>query len=221
MKAPLIIIIGHYGSGKSEFSVNLAIKKARDHNVCLADLDIVNPYFRSREARAFLSNHNIEVISDTYNSTKGLDMPYLSPAIQGRIAKRDKFLILDCGGDPNGIKVLKQFRDLIYDTPYEMWMIVNIFRPETSKTVDIISMYHALQASSGLRITGFINNSNLLRHTSVKDMLYANQIMQEVVEQTRIKVVYTSGIPELLKQLPGDILGEKFPIQIILREKWL
>ena len=59
MQAPLIIIIGHYGSGKSEFSVNLALQKARDHNVCLADLDIVNPYFRSREAREILNNHNI------------------------------------------------------------------------------------------------------------------------------------------------------------------
>lgn len=221
MQAPLIIIIGHYGSGKSEFSVNLALQKARDHNVCLADLDIVNPYFRSREAREILNNHNIEVISDTYSSTKGLDMPYLSPAVQGRIAKRDKFLIMDCGGDPNGIKVLRQFSDLISDAPYEMWMIVNVFRPETHNPSDILAMYRALQASSGLKITGFINNSNLLRQTSVADMLQANQIMQEVVEETNVKVVYTSGFPELLNKLPNDILGEKFPLQIILREKWL
>jgi hypothetical protein len=148
-------------------------------------------------------------------------MPYLSPAVQGRIAKRDKFLIMDCGGDPNGIKVLRQFSDLISDAPYEMWMIVNVFRPETHNPSDILAMYRALQASSGLKITGFINNSNLLRQTSVADMLQANQIMQEVVEETNVKVVYTSGIPELLNKLPNDILGEKFPLQIILREKWL
>ena len=78
MKNPLIIIVGHYGSGKSEFAVNLVLKKNNEYPVCLVDLDIINTYFRSREVREFLNNKGIEVVSDTLNSTKGLDMPYLS-----------------------------------------------------------------------------------------------------------------------------------------------
>ena len=157
MKAPLIIVVGHSGSGKSEFSVNLAQKLVKEYPVCLADLDIVNTYFRSREIRETLNKEQIEVISDTYSSTKGLDMPYLSPAIQGKIFKRDKLVILDCGGDENGIKVLKQYESDIVDTLYEMWMVINVFRPETNSIEKIIKMINTLTNESKLRITGLIN----------------------------------------------------------------
>ncbi|HOH58475.1 MAG TPA: ATP-binding protein [Bacilli bacterium] len=221
MKAPLIIIVGYFGSGKSEFAVNLALKLAKEQSVCLADLDIINTYFRSRETREILMQQQIEVLSDTYNSTKGLDMPYLSPAIKGRIVKRDKLVILDCGGDTNGIKVLKQYYDDIVDKPYEMWMVINVFRPETRNAEQILKMMQALKNESGLEVTGFINNSNYLKSTTIEDMKTSNQIMEEVVALTKIKVVYTSGVESLMQQLPIDILGEKFPLKILLREKWL
>ena len=220
MKAPLIIVVGHSGSGKSEFSVNLAQKLVKEYPVCLADLDIVNTYFRSREIRETLNKEQIEVISDTYSSTKGLDMPYLSPAIQGKIFKRDKLVILDCGGDENGIKVLKQYESDIVDTLYEMWMVINVFRPETNSIEKIIKMINTLTNESKLRITGLINNSNYLKNTTVENMIYSNQLIKEVVALTHIQVVYTTGIKSLLQQLPSDILGEKFPLKI-LREKWL
>ncbi|MBP6904238.1 MAG: ATP-binding protein [Bacilli bacterium] len=221
MKAPLIIVVGHSGSGKSEFSVNLAQKLVKEYPVCLADLDIVNTYFRSREIRETLNKEQIEVISDTYSSTKGLDMPYLSPAIQGKIFKRDKLVILDCGGDENGIKVLKQYESDIVDTLYEMWMVINVFRPETNSIEKIIKMINKLTNESKLRITGLINNSNYLKNTTVENMIYSNQLIKEVVALTHIQVVYTTGIKSLLQQLPSDILGEKFPLKILLREKWL
>jgi cellulose biosynthesis protein BcsQ len=221
MKAPLIIVVGHSGSGKSEFSVNLAQKLVKEYPVCLADLDIVNTYFRSREIREILNKEQIEVISDTYSSTKGLDMPYLSPAIQGMIFKRDKLVILDCGGDENGIKVLKQYESDIVDTLYEMWMVINVFRPETNSVEKIIKMINKLTNESKLRITGLINNSNYLKNTTVENMIYSNQLIKEVVALTHIQVVYTTGIKSLLQQLPSDILGEKFPLKILLREKWL
>jgi len=221
MKAPLIIVVGHSGSGKSEFSVNLAQKLVKEYPVCLADLDIVNTYFRSREIREILNKEQIEVISDTYSSTKGLDMPYLSPAIQGKIFKRDKLVILDCGGDENGIKVLKQYESDIVDTLYEMWMVINVFRPETNSVEKIIKMINKLTNESKLRITGLINNSNYLKNTTVENMIYSNQLIKEVVALTHIQVVYTTGIKSLLQQLPSDILGEKFPLKILLREKWL
>jgi len=221
MKAPLIIVVGHSGSGKSEFSVNLAQKLVKEYPVCLADLDIVNTYFRSREIRETLNKEQIEVISDTYSSTKGLDMPYLSPAIQGMIFKRDKLVILDCGGDENGIKVLKQYESDIVDTLYEMWMVINVFRPETNSVEKIIKMINKLTNESKLRITGLINNSNYLKNTTVENMIYSNQLIKEVVALTHIQVVYTTGIKSLLQQLPSDILGEKFPLKILLREKWL
>lgn len=221
MKNPLIIIVGHYGSGKSEFAVNLALKKNNEYPVCLVDLDIINTYFRSREVREFLNNKGIEVVSDTLNSTKGLDMPYLSPAIKGKIVKRDKLVILDCGGDANGAKVLIQYHNDIVDTNYEMWMVVNVFRKETSTAKQIIKMIESLENESGLKITGLTNNSNYLKQTTVEDIIYSNQIIKEVVALTNIKVIYTSSIESLIPHLPNDILGDKFPLKIYLREKWL
>jgi hypothetical protein len=201
MKNPLIIIVGHYGSGKSEFAVNLALKKNNEYPVCLVDLDIINTYFRSREVREFLNNKGIEVVSDTLNSTKGLDMPYLSPAIKG--------------------KILIQYHNDIVDTNYEMWMVVNVFRKETSTAKQIIKMIESLENESGLKITGLINNSNYLKQTTVEDIIYSNQIIKEVVALTNIKVIYTSSIESLIPHLPNDILGDKFPLKIYLREKWL
>jgi len=135
--------------------------------------------------------------------------------------KRYKLVILDCGGDTNGIKVLKQYYDDIVDKPYEMWMVINVFRPETRNAEQILKMMQALKNESGLEVTGFINNSNYLKSTTIEDMKTSNQIMEEVVALTKIKVVYTSGVESLMQQLPIDILGEKFPLKILLREKWL
>lgn len=221
MKKPLIIVVGHYGSGKSEFSVNLSLKLANIHQVSLVDLDIVNTYFRSREVRDILTKEEIEVISDTHNSTKGLDIPYLSPAIKGKVVMRDRLTILDCGGDANGIKVLHQFRNDIIDTPYDTWMVINVFRPETSSPDKIVKMIKILEDESGLKITGLVNNSNYLKHTKVEDIIYSNEIIKEVVALTNIEVIFTSGIKSLIENLNDDILGEKFPLRILLREKWL
>jgi hypothetical protein len=102
-----------------------------------------------------------------------------------------------------------------------MWMVINVFRPETRNAEQILKMMQALKNESGLEVTGFINNSNYLKSTTIEDMKTSNQIMEEVVALTKIKVVYTSGVESLMQQLPIDILGEKFPLKILLREKWL
>ncbi len=222
MSNKIYIIVGHYGSGKSEFSINFA-KKLKNNNkeVCLADLDIVNTYFRSREMRLSLTNLGIDVISDTLNSIKGLDMPYISPAIKGQIVHNKKNIILDCGGDAVGIRVLKQFVEDIKIRDYEMYMVVNIYRPETSTVEQTIEMKNKLEKESGLTITGFVNNSNFLRETTVDDVLYADKILKEVSRKTKIPILYVSSVSNVIKDLPDDISGEKFTLELTLRSKWL
>jgi CobQ/CobB/MinD/ParA nucleotide binding domain len=218
----LTIITGHYGSGKSEFAVNYAkfLRKV-GLPVCLADLDIVNPYFRSRETRLSLEALGIQVVSDTLNSIKGLDMPYLSPAIKGHLLNKNQQMILDCGGDDVGIRVLKQFKSDIPTRDLDLFMVVNTFRPETSRVEQIIDMKNRLEQESGLKITHFIHNSNFLRQTTVQDLLAADAIMKEVSHLTQIPIKYVSGIKTLITQLPNEVAGERFIMELSLRSDWM
>ena len=222
MEHKIYIICGHYGSGKSEFAVNFAKKLKTDNtNVVLADLDIVNPYFRSREIRLSLENLGIDVISDTLNSIKGLDMPYLSPAIKGQIMQKDRTIVLDCGGDPVGCRVLKQFSEDIKKRDYEMYMILNVFRPETSNVEDIIAMKNKLEQESTLKITGLINNSNFIWQTTVEDLIYADKIIKQVSILTNIPIIYVAGLKSIINKLPESINGTPFELELHLRSNWL
>jgi len=222
MNNKIYIIVGHYGSGKSEFSVNFAKKlKSDNKDVCIADLDIINTYFRSREAKLSLNNLGIEVFSDTLNSVKGLDMPYLSPAIKGQIVHDKQNVILDCGGDELGVRVLKQFYNEILKRDYEMYMLVNVYRPETSTVQQIIDMKNKLETEIDFSIKGFINNSNFLRQTTIEDIIYADQLLKEVSAVTHIPISYVSALENLIKQLPNNISGERFILNLSLRNDWL
>ena len=214
--------MGHYGSGKSEFSINFAktlIKQGL--KVSIADLDIVNPYFRSREEALKLNNIGIDVVADTLNSTKGLDMPYLSPAIKGHIINKSKNVILDCGGDNVGTRVLKQFYQEIIARDHEVYMVVNTYRPETSKVDDIIKMQESLEAESGLKVTGYINNSNFLRQTTIDDIMYADALLKEVNQITGIPIVYVSGSESIINKLSSKVSGKPLTLDMSLRSEWL
>ncbi len=221
MENKLYIIVGHYGSGKSEFSINLAKKlKKEKKEVCLADLDIVNTYFRSREKRESLTSLGIEVVSDTLNSVKGLDMPFISPAIRGHIVHKNSNVILDCGGDNVGVRVLKQFENEIVNREYEMLMVINVFRPETSNVMQILEMKKKLENEIGLSVTGYVNNSNFLRQTTVDDLIMADQIISEVSDITNIPILYLSALEKITKQLPINIRGERLILNLSLRDDW-
>lgn len=221
MEPKIYIIVGHYGSGKSEFALNLALLLNQNQNVCIADLDIVNPYFRTREARDQLTTLGIEVLSDTLNSKQGLDMPYLSPAISGIISLKAKTIILDCGGDEVGIRILKQYQFFLQNSNYEMLMVINTYRPLTNSVFKIINMKERLENESNLKITGYVNNSNLLRSTTVKDMILSNHILSEVSQLTNVSVKYVSGVKAIIDQLPSNILGERIVLDLFLRKNWL
>lgn len=222
MDNKIYIICGHYGSGKSEFAVNFAKKlKQENLDVVLADIDIVNPYFRSREIRLSIESLGIDVISDTLNSVKGLDMPYLSPAIRGQINRKDRTIVLDCGGDAVGCRVLRQFSEDIKKRDYAMYMIINVFRPETSTIEDILFMKDKLESESTLKITGLINNSNFIKQTTIEDLIYADTIIKEVSKRANLPVVYVSGLKSLIKKLPEDISGTPFELELHLRSNWL
>lgn len=207
----IYFITGHYGSGKSEFSLNFAIQKQIK---TIVDLDIVNPYFRSRELENMLNEHNIEMISSTLKNALGSDLPYISPKAFLPFYSKDDALY-DIGGNDVGAKILRQFRD-----EATMYMVINVFREETDSMDKIIKMKNRIEGSSGYKVKGFINNSNLLRNTTKEDILYGERIIKEASDATNIPIVYTSYYEKVdIKQ--EEVLGELIPLKLYLRKHWL
>lgn len=207
----IYFITGHYGSGKSEFSLNFAISK----NIkTIVDLDIVNPYFRSRELETLLNEKGIEVVSSSLKNALGSDLPYIShKAFLPFLDSKDA--IYDIGGNEVGAKILRQF-----NKPATMYMVINVFREATADVEGIIQMKHLLEGASGYKITGFINNSNLLRETKKADILYGQEIIKKASEITGIPILYTSYY-EPIELTSDDVLGELVPLKLYLRKAWL
>jgi hypothetical protein len=179
MKPELYVVIGAYGSGKSEYSIHLARQlNERGQDVVLADLDVVNPYFRSRDLREEFAQFGIEVIAPD-GEFKHADLPMISPRIKGAIENLSKTVILDVGGDPAGCRALGRFVEPITRRGYQMRLVVNTLRPFTTTPEEILIMKQSLEFASKLQITQFICNTNLMEETTPQLMQSGIQIVQE------------------------------------------
>ena len=212
----ITFIVGHYGSGKSEFSVNLALQKKINY---LVDLDIVNPYFRTRELTAMLSEHDILMIATTPENGIYGDLPYLSKDIFLPLQNKDVVAIYDMGGNDAGAIILRQFSESI-DEDVDVWMVVNIFREQTQTKEAILAQIRSIESSAGIKITGIVNNSNLLRETTVEDILEGDRIVKMVSEEINIPIVYTA-IPKRLSDKSFHLSGETLEMNLYLRKNWL
>ncbi|MDR3257761.1 MAG: hypothetical protein LBT17_03085 [Mycoplasmataceae bacterium] len=205
----IYFIVGYFGSGKSEFCVNFAIQKNFDY---LCDLDVINPYFRSRQTIDILTQHQIKVVSSIEPEARYLDMPLLSEEIF-ELYKNNRKVIYDLGGSTAGAKLIKQFEE--YEKqPYALLFIINVFRPETNNVQKIVTEMQNIEESSGLKITGLINNSNLLSQTTEADLISGQSIIQEVVKITKVPLLYTSYIKDLKTH-------QKFDGEAIILNKYL
>lgn len=190
----LKIIIGAYGSGKSEVSVNLALNMKKDHpdqKVLLADLDIVNPFYRSSDAAKELEKNGIRLISPMY-ANSNVDAPVLSGEVYV-IFDDDSYMgVFDIGGEDMGATILGSMKTRLDNTDADLLMAVNTRRPFTSGVDEIIIMASELQEASKLKIKGFINNTNILEQTTFDDILEGDRILKEVSDRTGIPVVLTT-----------------------------
>ena len=213
----MTFITGHYGSGKSEFSVNLAITKKIQ---MLIDLDIVNPYFRSRELEEHLSLNNVQLVASPIRAALGSDLPYISKEAFIPFHQNYVTSVFDLGGDPVGARVLRQFSDIYDEKETDLLLCVNVYREKTGSIVGILEMIQEIEASSGYKITGLINNSNFLRDTNYEDLLYGEKILKEVAVKTGLQICYT-GVYEDIIDSCGTLAGEVLAMKLYLRKKWL
>lgn len=216
------IIIGHYGSGKSEFSMNYVTKLRDivDTKVAISDLDIVNVYFRTREKRDFLQSKNILPIDSSIQATT-LDLPAVSAQVTAPINDKSYNYVIDVGGDDVGARVLGRFSNLLNPDEYDMFCVVNANREKTQTAQEVIDHIRSIENASKLKVTGLINNTHLVRETTIDDILRGQELVKEVSKLTNIPIRYVTCLESLIPQLPNSIEGEVFPINLYMRECWM
>ncbi len=218
----LVIITGHYGSGKTEFAVNYAIKlKEQFDNVIIVDMDIVNPYFRSREKRDLFKKEGIKVVDSNIKNVN-VDLPALPAEISGAILNKNAKTILDVGGNPVGARVLSRYAEDIKSIEYDMFFVINGNRPQTNTCDKAIKYLRAIETASGLKVTGLINNTHVLKDTSVEDVERGHELTKKVSWETDIPIRYESALEKVVLNINNkEILEKIFPINLYMREDWM
>ncbi len=216
------IISGHYGSGKTEFAVNYAVKLAETGRTpVLADIDVINPYFRSRERIRMLEDHGVRVVADTVN-TSLIDVPAISAEVYTVFDRHDSDAVIDAGGGRAGIAVLKRFSDHFSNPEeYDFFLVINANRPETRSPAQIIEYIKSFENTCGLKVSGLINNTHMLRSTTAADIVSGYSLSVEVSEMTGIPLRYNAGLEKLEDELPEEIRKNFFPIELFMRDEWM
>lgn len=215
------IIIGHYGSGKTEFSLNYALRLNEEgKKVSIADLDVVNLYFRSREKANLLEERGIKVIGASIKGN-ALDLPAISGGVLTPLQDTTYETILDVGGDPAGARALGRYHEYFVDGQYDMFFVLNANRPETRTAEKALEFIRQIEDTSRAKITGIVNNTHLLKSTIIEDVLKGYQLSLELSELTGIPLKYNLVLEELATLLPNNMVGEVFPIKLYMREEWM
>jgi hypothetical protein len=192
-KKRMKIITGHFGSGKTEIAINLAIKESKKYpKVALNDLDVINPYFRSRDVGEHLKKLGVELIAP-----KGVlataDLPIVSPEIYRVLNDKSYRVIIDVGGEKDGATALGQYYHHLKDEDYELLFIINANRPYVSSVEGVINTIRQIEAVSRLSVTGLINNTNLgCNETTLENVVLGNTISEEVSKKLNIPFLYTT-----------------------------
>lgn len=202
----LTILCGHYGSGKTNIAVNMAydLRSQRDH-VAVADLDIVNPYFRSKDSEDDFKHMGIRLIC-SYFASSNVDLPSMPADLYSITDDRSLSVILDIGGDDRGAYALGRLRDaILLEGDYDMLMVVNRYRPLTPDAASTIEVMREIEAACGIPFTGIINNSNIARETTAAYVLDSMAYAEEVSRLSGLPLVCTTVMEELYDELKDNI----------------
>ncbi len=202
----ITILCGHYGSGKSNLAVNLALDlKKRHTRVALADLDIVNPYFRSADSREYLQTQGIRLIASDFVNTN-LDVPALPPEMYTLCDDKTSHAVIDLGGDDRGALALGRLRErLLEENDYAMLFVLNAYRPLTRTPQEAMEVIAEIEAAGGIPVTGLINNSNLGRETDEQTVLDSLPFANEVSHLSQLPIVATAVHRDLYEGLSSEI----------------
>lgn len=215
----ITLFAGHYGSGKTNIAVNFALKLKQFYDsVTIADIDIVNPYFRTKDSADVLADNGIELISSEYANTN-VDVPALPPEVYSITQTKDKVAVIDVGGDDRGALALGRYApDILEENNYEMLLVVNMYRPQTRDAKTTYEVMREIEDACGIRFTGIVNNSNLGEETSPQDVLDSVSYAEEISEMTGLKIYMTTVREEIFNYL-NDEIDNLFPIRMYVNWK--
>jgi len=215
------IFVGSFGSGKTEIAINYSIDcKKKFDQVAIVDLDIVNPYFRSREVKEFLELQGVKMVSPEGELTYS-DIPIISPEIKGLIQNRDFRLILDVGGDDVGSVVLGNFKNFIKNFDYEMFLVVNTYRPFTRNVLQIKQMVQEIEHTSRLKITSIVSNPNLSLETNEKIIIDGHKEIVKASKALNIPIKFICVDERFIKKVRKENIEESiFYIKPYMKLPW-
>lgn len=215
----LLIFTGHFGSGKTEVAVNCAMKLAQQNKTAIMDFDIVNPYFRTADAKEALKEKGIHVVSSIYANTN-VDVPAVPAEVNSLFINKEQRVVLDVGGDDIGARALSAFKEQILNDDSEMYFVVNVKRPMTDSPEKIEKIIAEIEASSRLKVASLINNSNVLKSSTGEEILEGQKILEEVTLKLGIPVAFTSGFKDVLDKVRKEIKGEIFVMDKFIKLPW-
>jgi len=216
----IAIFAGAFGSGKTELALNYAHRAAAEgRRVALADLDIVSPYFRSRDTAAELAAQGIEVIAPLGELAQA-DLPVISPRVRAALADPELMVVLDVGGDDAGATALGQFSDQLKSLPHALLLVVNTCRPFTRDVDGIANMVHTIERATHLTVTGLVANPNLGAETTAEIIRVGLARVEEAARNLNLPVAALAVRADLAAQV-GELTVPLFPLQIFLLPPWL
>ena len=202
----ITLVAGHYGSGKTNIALNYArMLKRAGSPVTVADLDIVNPYFRTKDSAAELQAEGIDlVVSDFANSN--VDFPALPKEIYALVADRETKIVMDIGGDDRGALALGRYvPDIKAEGDYEMLAVVNAARPLTRTPQEAVEVLREIEAACQLPFTGIVNNTNVGAETTVETVLGSIPYADEIAALMGVPVRFTCAIGAIAAELKGKV----------------
>lgn len=214
MSKRLTLFAGHYGSGKTNIAVNYAIHlKDSGLPVVIADLDIVNPYFRTKDSENELKEKGIELLCSPYAGSN-LDIPSLPQEMYRAVQDKNTYAVMDIGGDDAGAVALGRFAPFISEEDnYEMIFVVNFYRPLTRTAAEAFEIMREVEAVSHLKFTAIANNSNLGEDTTAEDILSTVSETEKLSEMSALPIVMTTAKQELAIALKEKI-DNIFPLSL-------
>ena len=202
----ITLLCGHYGSGKTNVAVNMAYdQKVKYDRVAIADLDIVNPYFRTKDSAKDFDALGIELIASEYAGSN-VDIPALPQQIYSICDQKDKQVIIDVGGDDRGAYALGRISPAILEeNNYEMLFVINCFRPLTRDAESTIEVMREIEYAAKIKFTAIVNNSNLGEETTKDDVLSSISYAEEISQKTGLPIKCTSVYNKLYDDLKNEI----------------
>lgn len=189
----ITLLCGHYGSGKTNVAVNMALMlKKQKEQVAIADLDIVNPYFRTKDSSELFKQNDIRLIASNF-ANSNVDIPALPQDMYAITDDKDLSVIIDVGGDDRGALALGRLAPAIMEeNNYEMLMVINCFRPLTRDALSTMEVMREIEYASHMKFTGIVNNSNLGVATTPQDVISSVDYANEVAKLSGLPVVCTT-----------------------------